>query len=100
MSCLNCYADYFARRRSPAHVMAPHSLLHSFFFQAEDGIRDWSVTGVQTCVLPISYAVFCLKLEDQRADLQQLLDLACRHMRDIEQLLDVNCITLQSWVGT
>src|SRR5438046_5892508 len=24
-----------------------------FFFQAEDGIRDWSVTGVQTCALPI-----------------------------------------------
>src|SRR3989339_1419238 len=23
------------------------------FFQAEDGIRDWSVTGVQTCALPI-----------------------------------------------
>ena len=26
-----------------------------FFFQAEDGIRDWSVTGVQTCALPILY---------------------------------------------
>src|SRR5258706_3718415 len=25
-----------------------------FCFQAEDGIRDWSVTGVQTCALPIS----------------------------------------------
>src|SRR5258706_6912293 len=25
-----------------------------FVFQAEDGIRDWSVTGVQTCALPIS----------------------------------------------
>src|SRR5215213_10547980 len=25
-----------------------------FFFQAEDGIREWSVTGVQTCALPIS----------------------------------------------
>src|SRR5437016_6127113 len=24
-----------------------------FFFQAEDGIRYWSVTGVQTCALPI-----------------------------------------------
>src|SRR5438046_8558594 len=28
-----------------------------FFFQAEDGIRDWSVTGVQTCALPICVAV-------------------------------------------
>src|ERR1022692_277448 len=26
---------------------------NSFFFQAEDGIRDYKVTGVQTCALPI-----------------------------------------------
>src|SRR5206468_7986429 len=29
-----------------------------FFFQAEDGIRDLIVTGVQTCALPISREVF------------------------------------------
>src|SRR5215213_10711835 len=29
------------------------SFFFFFFFQAEDGIRDWSVTGVQTCALPI-----------------------------------------------
>src|SRR5207302_4358488 len=28
-----------------------------FFFQAEDGIRDFHVTGVQTCALPISPSV-------------------------------------------
>src|ERR1039457_2923753 len=28
-------------------------LLIFFFFQAEDGIRDYKVTGVQTCALPI-----------------------------------------------
>src|SRR5688500_19391182 len=28
-----------------------------FFFQAEDGIRDYKVTGVQTCALPISLRV-------------------------------------------
>src|SRR2546430_8258400 len=28
--------------------------LSFFFFQAEDGIRDLTVTGVQTCALPIS----------------------------------------------
>src|SRR6266540_6649294 len=28
-----------------------------FFFQAEDGIRDRDVTGVQTCALPISFAL-------------------------------------------
>src|SRR2546430_3395324 len=32
-------------------------LLCFFFFQAEDGIRDLTVTGVQTCALPI----FCKK---------------------------------------
>src|SRR5947209_10529731 len=30
------------------------SVLEIFFFQAEDGIRDIGVTGVQTCALPIS----------------------------------------------
>src|SRR5256885_9363693 len=29
-------------------------LCRVFFFQAEDGIRDYKVTGVQTCALPIS----------------------------------------------
>src|SRR5256885_3540343 len=31
----------------------PSSVDFSFFFQAEDGIRDYKVTGVQTCALPI-----------------------------------------------
>src|SRR5438034_6378991 len=31
-------------------------LFFFFFFQAEDGIRDHCVTGVQTCALPISRA--------------------------------------------
>src|SRR5436309_4531911 len=30
------------------------SYIFFFFFQAEDGIRDFHVTGVQTCALPIS----------------------------------------------
>src|SRR2546426_6382463 len=29
-------------------------MIFFFFFQAEDGIRDYKVTGVQTCALPIS----------------------------------------------
>src|SRR5207249_6175481 len=32
-------------------------LYFCFFFQAEDGIRDRNVTGVQTCALPISPAL-------------------------------------------
>src|SRR3990167_11200051 len=47
-----------------------------FFFQAEDGIRDLTVTGVQTCALPISIQVWhwvwvctvpsCVALENLR----------------------------------
>ena len=33
-------------------------ILYFFFFQAEDGIRDHCVTGVQTCALPISLLNF------------------------------------------
>src|SRR5256885_2012616 len=33
-------------------IWFPHRA-SSFFFQAEDGIRDYKVTGVQTCALPI-----------------------------------------------
>src|SRR2546430_5302399 len=40
-------------------------LFHFFFFQAEDGIRDLTVTGVQTCALPIY-------LGRQRHDLHEL----------------------------
>src|SRR5260370_38034988 len=34
-------------------------MINLFFFQAEDGIRDSSVTGVQTCALPISPPAAC-----------------------------------------
>src|SRR5690606_40991969 len=37
-----------------------------FFFQAEDGIRDFHVTGVQTCALPILIA--CSSREDPVRD--------------------------------
>src|SRR5687767_15495005 len=33
-------------------------MYYYFFFQAEDGIRDKLVTGVQTCALPISFENF------------------------------------------
>src|SRR5260370_19063264 len=34
-------------------IVCVYTMLYLFFFQAEDGIRDSSVTGVQTCALPI-----------------------------------------------
>src|SRR5256885_2714694 len=34
-------------------ILLHRVILFFFFFQAEDGIRDYKVTGVQTCALPI-----------------------------------------------
>src|SRR2546430_7711476 len=42
---------FSARHLGPQDLTEP---LLFFFFQAEDGIRDLTVTGVQTCALPIS----------------------------------------------
>src|SRR5699024_11391413 len=39
-----------------------------FFFQAEDGIRDRNVTGVQTCALPILYVFDRGYLDYERFD--------------------------------
>src|SRR5437763_15913151 len=39
-----------------------------FFFQAEDGIRDTSVTGVQTCALPIYARRFAAEARIQGFD--------------------------------
>src|SRR2546426_1807146 len=44
-------------RTTTAHIATVpirRSCSFFFFFQAEDGIRDYKVTGVQTCALPIS----------------------------------------------
>src|SRR5688572_31278928 len=41
------------------------SLFLFFFFQAEDGIRDLTVTGVQTCALPI-FRLVAVDLLDRR----------------------------------
>src|SRR6202011_95601 len=43
----------FARIGSSMHCMSGQRILD--FFQAEDGIRDWSVTGVQTCALLLEF---------------------------------------------
>src|SRR3989441_3588481 len=63
-----------------------------FFFQAEDGIRDKLVTGVQTCALPIFLPSHCdhaLPLEIL-VDLEEVLDLPERMLRqigDVEELV-------------
>src|SRR5689334_23456414 len=44
-----------ATNRRAISPTSPVARSFFFFFQAEDGIRDGTVTGVQTCALPISY---------------------------------------------
>ena len=43
-----------------------------FFFQAEDGIRDWSVTGVQMCALPILVNTCAVTAEAVRKARQEI----------------------------
>src|SRR6266581_3900782 len=54
MSRMATYSWFWAH----TSVVRVHGYSRSFFFfQAEDGIRDGRVTGVQTCALPISRAM-------------------------------------------
>src|SRR5207237_4115404 len=63
-------------------------LSYFFFFQAEDGIRDSSVTGVQTCALPISC---CVEIGTSIG-----ISLAPQHGRDQEHLLKKADLALRS----
>src|SRR2546429_6835691 len=47
--------------------VAMNDVVIVFFFQAEDGIRDVAVTGVQTCALPISSACWTARTATSRA---------------------------------
>src|SRR5437588_3130482 len=66
--------------------------LNFFFFQAEDGIRDHCVTGVQTCALPISSskAVLIDVGSEEAAEFRQtLLDVYVpRYGAEWERFLD------------
>src|SRR5258706_3956164 len=71
-----------------------------FFFQAEDGIRDWSVTGLHTCALPISYAVFCLRTEEHTSALQSLADLIWRPLLENRIVSGITRITASDRMTT
>src|SRR5205085_9100539 len=45
-----------------------------FFFRAEDGIRDLTVTGVQTCALPICRAAKMVVLDLDHPDVEQFIN--------------------------
>src|SRR5437763_7039293 len=59
-----------------------------FFFQAEDGIRDTSMTGVQTCALPISAATLgeVLARDARQVTALAMLRRLCRAAGDYEGL--------------
>src|ERR1039457_6756499 len=74
-----------------------------YFFQAEDGIRDYKVTGVQTCALPIylapdlwqgvhaavhRFVQRCHRSEEHTSELQSPCNLVCR------LLLEKNTVSL------
>src|SRR2546430_7558548 len=77
-----------------------------FFFQAEDGIRDLTVTGVQTCALPISRADFLILIKPQfelrRQEIarggivkdQNLHDEAVRSVREFVESLGLDCLEI------
>src|SRR3712207_8433737 len=58
---------------------APAEGRRCFFFQAEDGIRDIGVTGVQTCALPILVAEVG-EWEDLREAGRRIKEHALRHL--------------------
>src|SRR5690606_41197690 len=53
-----------------------------FFFQAEDGIRDFHVTGVQTCALPILVTTEFEAQEDGGTLIRMTVRFSSREARD------------------
>src|SRR2546430_7743234 len=51
MGCTLC--GHFLQVALTLILVVGYAIAASLFFQAEDGIRDLTVTGVQTCALPI-----------------------------------------------
>src|SRR2546430_17571944 len=68
-----------------------------FFFQAEDGIRDLTVTGVQTCALPISRASAKYVAEQtakERASPAEARAWFDTHRAEFEDPAQVHCLQL------
>src|SRR5690606_6452460 len=71
------------------------SFLFFFFFQAEDGIRDFHVTGVQTCALPI-----CHIYADLFNRIQRYRRPTCWHILSNTELIIKVCTIHSEVVGT
>src|SRR5215204_2363763 len=62
-----------------------------FFFQAEDGIRDHCVTGVQTCALPISTARASSRRRSPRSCRRRATSSSCMTARSEERRVGKEC---------
>src|SRR5207249_6784273 len=67
-----------------------------FFFQAEDGIRDRNVTGVQTCALPIFRMVL---LPGKPTSQTQVVDDILRRLRTLPQVVSASSISIPPMAG-
>src|SRR2546427_1358187 len=73
------------------------AFLFFFFFQAEDGIRDLTVTGVQTCALPIcwrsrfSHCLLFNPTDSKSAAYNPLLEVrrGAHEVRDVQNIADI-----------
>src|SRR3712207_4255114 len=69
-------------------------LLINFFFQAEDGIRDIGVTGVQTCALPIClvkderYSKFTKRKADIEKEIERLKSIQITNKQEVNKFLE------------
>src|SRR2546430_10851317 len=71
-----------------------------FFFQAEDGIRDLTVTGVQTCALPISFNTLLYRFSGDE-DIAVGSPVAGRSHVELERLIGffTNTLVLRTRLG-
>src|SRR2546427_8448952 len=79
LNMMRYYSCFFFKEEDGIRDLTVTGVQTCFFFQAEDGIRDLTVTGVQTCALPISRhhdgRIEALKRRNQRlVDLLQGCD--------------------------
>src|SRR5258707_6080355 len=75
-----------------------YSIVFFFFFQAEDGIRDIGVTGVQTCALPICFNNFVRLMLKAK----QIAALSINRTKLLKQtprvwLSALDCLTAAHW---
>src|SRR5437667_4192851 len=73
-----------------------------FFFQAEDGIRDRDVTGVQTCALPISLSQMSRRVSDDGAEAARASssasEVAAKNRQQIRDAIEL-LVALKTFVG-